>query len=111
MDVARTRRRGRIAALRDVCDEDSNVVLILARMELERLVEDHASIEGQALRQVAEAAHPLIDVIGRHAAARTIALSKQALDTPLSPPPLDDEPGAYYPALRYLPGRDSHLLA
>ena len=58
MDGARTRRRGRIAALGDVCDEDGNVVLVLARMELERIVEDRASIEGQALQQFAVAAHP-----------------------------------------------------
>ncbi len=46
MDGARTRRRGRIAALRDVCDEDGNVVLILARMELERAVEDRVEHRG-----------------------------------------------------------------
>jgi hypothetical protein len=38
--------------------------LILARMEFERIVEDRASIEGQALQQFAEAAYPLIDVVG-----------------------------------------------
>lgn len=47
-----------------MCDEDGNVVLILARMELERIVEDGASIEGQALQQFAEAAYPLVDVVG-----------------------------------------------
>ena len=47
-----------------MCDEDGNVVLILARMELERAVEDRVSIEGQALQQFAEAAYSLIDVVG-----------------------------------------------
>jgi hypothetical protein len=35
-----------------------NVVLILARIELERVVEDRASIEAHGLQQFAEAAHP-----------------------------------------------------
>jgi hypothetical protein len=41
-----------------MCDEDGNVVLLLARMQLERAVEDRASFEGQALQQFAEAACP-----------------------------------------------------
>jgi hypothetical protein len=41
-----------------VCDEDGNVVVILARMEFERVVEHRASIERQALQQFAEAATP-----------------------------------------------------
>jgi hypothetical protein len=58
------RRRAEPLCLGDVCDEDGNVVLILARMELERIVEDRASIEGPALQHFAEAAYPLIDVLG-----------------------------------------------
>jgi len=38
--------------------------LILARMKLECIVEDRASIEGQSLQPLAEAAYPLIDVVG-----------------------------------------------
>jgi hypothetical protein len=55
MDGARTRRRGRIAALGDVCDEDGNV-LILARMELERIVEDGVSTPATSRTEPAEAA-------------------------------------------------------
>ena len=46
-----------------------------------------------------------------HAAARALAPSKEALDTPLSPPTSPRRTGACYPALRRLPGRDSHPLA
>lgn len=64
MDLAGEPSAGRIAALGNVCDEDGNVVLILARMELERIVEYRASIEGAAFQHFAEAAYPLIDVLG-----------------------------------------------
>ena len=46
-----------------------------------------------------------------HAMARALAPSKEAFDTPLSPPPLKRRTGACHRALRCLPGRDFHPQA
>ena len=46
----------------------------------------------------------------RHVAARVLASSVEACDTPLGPPRLSREPGVCYSALRRLPRRDLHPL-
>ena len=46
----------------------------------------------------------------RHVAARVLAPSSEALDTPLGPPRSLAVPGVCYSALRCLPRRDSHPL-
>ena len=46
----------------------------------------------------------------RHVAARVLAPSEEALDTPLGPPRSLAVPGVCYSALRHLPRRDLHPL-
>jgi hypothetical protein len=46
----------------------------------------------------------------RHVAARVLAPSEEALDTPLGPPTSQPLAGVCYPALRRLPRRDLHPL-
>ena len=46
----------------------------------------------------------------RHVAARVLASSSEAFDTPLGPPRSLAMPGVYYSALRRLPRRDLHPL-